>query len=156
MAWRSPSCVEAFRRISQDAPFLDPAGRNVRIERRIRVAFMFLVSLSLNILVLLPVLGALAANGRAAEHAWGADTAARRILAAIYATILLASVLLLVLHLLDQNVVAWVQALLGAQIVYKLLTVPLVGIRNPVVLSNVGIAVVHAITLIVAAGQPAT
>lgn len=33
---------------------------------------MFLVSLLLNILVLVPVLVALSANGKAAEHAWGA------------------------------------------------------------------------------------
>ncbi len=44
---------------------------------------MLVVSLSLNILVLIPVLAVLFANGRAAEHGWGSDTAARRILAAI-------------------------------------------------------------------------
>ena len=113
---------------------------------------MILISLSLNIIVLVPVLFALGANGRAAEHAWGADTAARRILAAVYTAILLASVALLALHLLSLDITAWTQALLGIQVVYKLLTVPLVGLRNPVVISNVGIAVVHAITLIVTAG----
>lgn len=112
---------------------------------------MFLVSLLLNILVLVPVLVALSANGKAAEHAWGADTAARRILAAIYAAILIASVTLLALHLFQRDITPWAQALLGIQVVYKLLTVPLVGLRNPVVISNVAIAAVHAITLVISA-----
>jgi hypothetical protein len=98
-----------------------------------------------------PVLIALAANGGAAELARGPDTPSRRILASIYATIALASGALLVLDLLGDNVVAWTQALLGVQVVYKLLTAPLVGLRNPVVLSNLGIAAVHVITLVVTA-----
>jgi len=113
---------------------------------------MFLISLSLNIVVLVPVLVALAANGRTAEQAWGPDAAARRILAAIYAAIALASVALLILDMLDRNVAAWTQALLGIQVVYKLLSVPLVGLRNPVVVSNLGIAAVHIVTLVVTAG----
>ena len=108
---------------------------------------MLVVSLILNVLVLVPVLAVLFGNGRAAEHAWGADTAARRILVAIYAAILLASIFLLAAHLLDRNVLAWAQALLGVQVVYKLLTAPLVGLRNPVVISNLGIAAVHMVTL---------
>ncbi|MEY2759948.1 MAG: hypothetical protein RIR33_3726 [Pseudomonadota bacterium] len=110
---------------------------------------MFLISLSLNILVLVPVLIAIGANGKAAEFAWGADMAARRILAAVYAAILLASAGLIALHLLDRDITAWAQALLVIQVVYKLLTVPLVGLRNPVVISNVGIAAVHIVTLVV-------
>jgi len=113
---------------------------------------MFLISLSLNIIVLIPVLIALRADGSAADHAWGADTAARRILAAVYTAILLASAALLTLQVLNHDITAWTQALLGIQVVYKLLTAPLVGLRNPVVISNLGIAVVHVITLIVTAG----
>lgn len=113
---------------------------------------MLFASLSLNILVLAPVLGVLAVNGRAAEHGWGADTSARRILAAIYATILLASVLLLALDLLNHEVLAWAQALLGLQVVYKMLTAFFVGPRSAVVLSNLGIASFHAVTLVVTAG----
>jgi hypothetical protein len=113
---------------------------------------VLLVSLALNIMVLVPVLGVLAANGRAAEYAWGSDTASRRILAAIYAAILFASVFLLVGHLLKYDVIAWAQALLCIQIVYKILTAPFVGLRNPVVVSNLGIAIVHAITLALPAG----
>jgi hypothetical protein len=130
----------------------DPARRDTRIAGEIRGALMFLISLSLNILVLVPVLIALGANRSAAEHAWGADTAARRILAAVYVAILLASVALLALQILGRDITAWTQALLGIQVVYKLLTVPLAGLRNPVVISNVGIALVHVITLVVTAG----
>jgi hypothetical protein len=113
---------------------------------------VLLVSLALNIMVLVPVLGVLAADGRAAEYAWGSDTASRRILAAIYAAILFASVILLAGYLLKYDVVAWAQALLGIQVFYKVLTAPFVGLRNPVVLSNLGIAIVHAITLVITAG----
>ena len=113
---------------------------------------MLLVSLSLNILVLVPVLFALAANGPAANGAWGIDTPARRILTAIYAAILSASGLLLVLFMLGHDVLAWAQALLGVQVVYKVMTAPLVGLRNPVVLSNLAIALVHTVTLVVTAG----
>ncbi|QTN20099.1 hypothetical protein HZ989_03180 [Brevundimonas sp. AJA228-03] len=112
---------------------------------------MLLVSLFLNVLVLVPVLGVLAANGRAADYGWGSDTASRRILIAIYAAILAASLLLIAGVFLNREVVAWAQALLGVQIVYKLLTAPLVGLRNPVVLSNLGIAIVHAATLVLTA-----
>lgn len=113
---------------------------------------MLLVSLFLNVLVLVPVLGVLAANGRAAEYAWGSDTASRRILIAIYSAILAASLLLIAGDFLNHEVLAWTQALLGVQIVYKLLTALLVGLHNPVVLSNLGIAIVHAATLVVTAG----
>ncbi|UDF02444.1 hypothetical protein [Asticcacaulis sp. AND118] len=81
--------------------------------------------------------------------AWGEDTSGRKILFSIYAAILTASVGLLALHVLNREVTAWAQAVLGLQIVYKFLTVPLVGLRNPVVLSNVMIAVFHIATLIV-------
>lgn len=79
----------------------------------------------------------------------GPDTAARRILAAIYAAILIASVALLALHLFHRDITPWIQALLSIQVAYKLLTVPLVGLRNPVVVSNLAIAVVHSFTLII-------
>lgn len=109
---------------------------------------MLLLSLFLNVLVLIPVLVVLATNGQAAEYAWGPDTPARRILAAIYTAILLASVFLIAGQFLDYDILAWSQALLAVQIIYKLLTVPFIGLRNPVVLSNTGIAIVHAATLV--------
>lgn len=108
---------------------------------------MLVVSLLLNVVVLVPVLVVLSRSGPVAKQAWGEDTAARRILHAIYSTILLSSAGLLALMALDVETLAWAQALLAVQVVYKFLTVPLVGLRNPVVLSNVAIALVHAFTL---------
>ena len=113
---------------------------------------MLLVSLFLNVLVLVPVLVVLAANGKAADYAWGPDTSARRILAAIYAAILLTSLFLIAGQFLGHNILAWSQALLAVQVIYKVLTVPFVGLRNPVVLSNLGIAIVHSATLVITAG----
>ncbi|HVU13861.1 MAG TPA: hypothetical protein VHD90_21435 [Phototrophicaceae bacterium] len=113
---------------------------------------MLLISLSLNVLVLIPVLATLALNGAAASDAWGVDTAARRILSAIYAAILAMSVALLALQLLGRNPLAWAQALLAVQVVYKVLSAPFVGFRNPVVISNLLIATVHATTLALTAG----
>lgn len=110
---------------------------------------MLLVSLTLNALVLAPVLYVLAANGEAAALVWGSDGPARRILAAIYCAILAVSVVLLVLLALGRDVVAWSQALLAVQVIYKFLTVAFVGLRNPVVVANLAIAVVHSATLVV-------
>ena len=112
---------------------------------------MLVVSLVLNIAVLIPVLVVLAVNGRAAEGAWGPKTPARGITAAVYAAILVASCGLLALYLAGVAVLAWAQSLLAVQVIYKTLTVPFVGLRNPVVLSNIPIAVVHAVTLWVTA-----
>ncbi len=56
---------------------------------------------------------------------------------------------MLAAHLLGHDVKAWAQALLAVQVVYKLLTAPLVGWRNPVVISNLCIAAVHMVTLAV-------
>jgi hypothetical protein len=53
------------------------------------------------------------------------------------------------LSLLQRDVIAWAQALLALQVVYKLLTAPVVGLANPVVRFNLGIAAVHAVTLFV-------
>jgi hypothetical protein len=64
---------------------------------------MIAMSMLLNILVLAPVVLVLATNGRAPEQAWGLDTPARRILAAIYAAILSASVILLAMLMLGMR-----------------------------------------------------
>lgn len=68
---------------------------------------MLAVSLGLNVVVLIPVLVVLGMNGKAAASAWGNDTPARRILAAIYAAILLASLGLLGLQMGGDDVIAW-------------------------------------------------
>ena len=113
---------------------------------------MLIVSLLLNMVVLVPVVGSLLARAGWITRAWGERTPARDILLAIYVAILVVSVALLVAVavsgpslVLESAAVA----LFAVQIVYKVLTAVTVtdALRNPVVLSNLGIAVVHAITV---------
>ncbi len=117
---------------------------------------MLTIALSINIAVLVPVLIVLLLNDKRAVFAWGENTSGRKILFALYAAILLASASLLSLHLHNIDITAWAQAVLGLQVIYKLLTVPLVGLRNPVVLSNIAIAAFHTATLLsISGGAPA-
>jgi hypothetical protein len=109
---------------------------------------MLAVSLWLNIVVLVPVLLVLARNRAAAANAWGQDTPARRILASIYAAILVASIVLVLLSsATTTDIIPWTQTLLAVQVIYKALSAFAVGLRNPVVLSNIGIALIHSATL---------
>ena len=104
---------------------------------------MIVLSLILNIVVLVPVSYGLATGASWADAAYGAASPARGIVLAVYVAILAASVVLLF-----KPLAAAVAALLAVQIAYKLLTPFTVGaFDNPVVISNLGIAVFHAITL---------
>ena len=104
---------------------------------------MILLSLALNILVLVPVTWGLATAAPWVAAAYGAASPARGIVLAVYCAILAASVVLLF-----KPVLPAVAALLAIQIFYKLLTPLTVGtLDNPVVLSNLGIAAFHAVTL---------
>lgn len=119
---------------------------------------MIVVSLLLNIAVLIPVVAVLVRSTHRGTDArdrvpWGGRTPARDILLAIYVSILVVSTgLLVALAITGPTVVisAAAAALFTVQIIYKLLTAVTVqhALRNPVVLSNLGIAVVHAITII--------
>lgn len=105
---------------------------------------MILISLLLNALVLIPVCAGLATNARWAVAAYGDATPARGILLSVYAAILLVSLLLLAKP--EPKMVA---ALLIVQIVYKVTTPFTVGaVANPVVVSNLLIAAVHAVTVL--------
>ncbi len=104
---------------------------------------MIYVSLILNLVVLIPVCGGLLVGAEWTNSAYGGPSAARQILLSVYLSIALMSVLLLVRP--DPRMVA---TLLLMQVTYKLMTPLFVGnLQNPVVLSNVGISVVHAVTL---------
>jgi hypothetical protein len=105
---------------------------------------LLILSLLLNIVVLLPVGISLARDAAWTHTAYGEDTPARRILLAIYIAIAVGSALLLVVR--DPSAVV---ALLFVQIIYKVASLFLVGdIRNPVVASNLAIAVFHTATLL--------
>ena len=104
---------------------------------------MIILSLVLNIVVLVPVTYGVATNAEWADQAYGPVSPARGILLAMYLAILAASVVLLF-----KPVVAAVAALLAIQVAYKLMTPFTVGtLENPVVLSNLGIAAFHGVTL---------
>ena len=101
------------------------------------------LSLALNIAVLLPVSFGLITNANWASESYGARSPARGILLAIYLAILLGSAALLLIT--DPKLVL---TLLAMQVVYKVLTPITVGtLKNPVVISNLAIAVFHAVTI---------
>jgi len=104
---------------------------------------MITASLLLNIVVLIPVCFFILTNNRKMEKVVGEFNPARGILIAIYTAILLASVLLL--FFMDVKLAF---ALFFMQIVYKLLSpVTVKTIRNPVVISNIFIAIFHLVTI---------
>jgi hypothetical protein len=102
------------------------------------------LSLVLNLVVLVPVCVGLLRGGRRMTAVFGDSTPARSILLSIYLAIGMASACALVWPRVEM-----IAMLLGLQVVYKLTTPFTVGtLRNPVVVSNVGIAVVHGATLV--------
>ncbi len=109
---------------------------------------MLTLSLLVNIAVLVPVLIWIARASQSVATAYGPDSPARRILSAVYGAILLASAVLLWLNLAGHpEAASWTSALLAIQVIYKLMTVPLVGLGNPVVASNAAIALIHSAAL---------
>ena len=104
---------------------------------------LILASLSINILVLMPVILGLLTKADWALSAYGPESAARGILLSIYLAILLCSA-----GLLFKPIPAMVAALLLVQIIYKLSTPFTVdSFSNPVVTANLAIAAFHSITL---------
>lgn len=104
---------------------------------------MITASLLLNLAVLIPVCLGLIMDTKRVEKTAGVFTPARGVLLAMYLTIAIASFLLL---FVDEP--KWVFALLFMQIVYKVLTPFTVKtLKNPIVISNLGIALFHGITI---------
>jgi hypothetical protein len=102
------------------------------------------LSLALNVLVLVPVTIGLVRDGVGMRDVFGPRTPARGILLSIYLAILFGSIGLLILG--DPKRAS---VLLALQVVYKLTTPITVGSpKNPVVLSNLGIAAFHVFTLL--------
>lgn len=105
---------------------------------------LIVFSLLINSAVLIPVCVGLITDANWAQASYGVATPARGILLSVYLSILIASLLLLASR--DPRSVA---ALLLVQVLYKMTTPVTVGtFHNPVVISNLGIAVFHAITLL--------
>lgn len=104
---------------------------------------MILVSLATNVAVLVPVCAVLLLNGPHSAEVYGNASAARGILLSVYLAILTVSVWLL----FDRRPML-VAPLLIVQIIYKITTPFTVGtVAHPVVISNLVIAVMHAVTL---------
>ncbi len=104
---------------------------------------MTTLSLYLNIAILIPVCATLLTDARWARAAYGDRSPARGILLSVYGAILVVSAALLVLGQTEQAV-----PLLWTQVVYKVTTPLSVGtLRNPVVLTNLGVAAFHVATL---------
>jgi hypothetical protein len=101
------------------------------------------LSLILNILVLIPVSSGILLNSFWAVEAYGPDAPARGILLSIYLAILIVSAVLLVKF--DAK---FVMALLTVQIIYKVLSPIMVGtLTNPVIISNLFIALFHSLSV---------
>lgn len=114
---------------------------------------MLLISLTLNVLVLVPVTTGMLRRAGWATEAYGSRSPARGILTAVYLAILIASGMLLgaVLAGVDAAVVP-AATLLTLQVIYKTLSPFTVGPwRHPVVLSSLAIAFVHVVTLVLIA-----
>ena len=104
-----------------------------------------LISLLINVCVLVPVCVGLMTNAAWAQQGYGPSSPARGILLSIYMAICALS-----LVLLFRPNPMMVAALLMVQVVYKVTTPFTVGtVKNPVVVSNLAIAAVHVVTLIV-------
>jgi hypothetical protein len=111
---------------------------------------MLTISLSLNILVLLPVVAGLIGDATWARAAFGVRSPARGILTSVYLAILIASIALLALNFtVPDRAAGPAIGLLTVQVIYKVLSPFLVGdAGHPVVRSNLAIAAVHTLTLI--------
>jgi hypothetical protein len=105
-------------------------------------------ALAFNIVVLVPVISAIMVGLPQTEQSFGPITEGRLILTSIYMAIAVVSAALIAMHL---KRLAWAMpmsiALFAVQITYKLITVPMVGLANPVVISNLVVVVVQVLAL---------
>lgn len=107
-----------------------------------------IIALAFNIIVLVPVVSVLMLGLSPADKGFGPVTDGRLILTSIYMAIAVVSAALIVLHLKRQS---WAMpmsvALFAVQITYKLITVPMVGLSNPVVITNLVVVAVQIMAL---------
>lgn len=111
---------------------------------------MITLSYCVNLLVLVPLLAAFARGFDGMAPVFGSDTPALRILVCIYAAIAICSAAGLALQAMgraDQAMALGI-SLFAVQIIYKLLTAWLVGFGSPVVMTNLAVVAVHALTLV--------
>lgn len=110
---------------------------------------MLVAVLVLNIIVLGPVLIGITSGSVGMDAAFGVDTVARRILASVYASIAIVSFGLIGLHVFAHPwAVQMTLALFAVQIMYKLLSARVVGVSNPVVITNLAIVLVQLVAIV--------
>lgn len=117
------------------------------------VSIFLRLSLLVNIIVLIPVCISLTASGtsKTIVSNWGTRSPSRDILLSIYISILFVSCALFVLSLYNQiseSTKNMVFVVLFVQVLYKMITPLILGIYNPVVISNIFIASLHIVTLV--------
>jgi hypothetical protein len=101
------------------------------------------ISLFINIFVLSPICIGMLLNANWISRSYGLQTEARGILFSVYFSIWLTSIIIL-----KTNNLSHAYALLLVQIIYKFTTPFTVGtLLNPVVVSNLGIAIFHCFSL---------
>jgi hypothetical protein len=109
---------------------------------------VIIFSLAVNIFVLVPVVSVLLLNIPQAEIGFGPVTDSRLILSSIYMAIAIVSAGLIVMHL---KRLSWAMpmsvGLFAVQITYKLITIPMVGLSNPVVITNLIVVAVQVLAL---------
>lgn len=109
---------------------------------------MIIFALAFNIVVLMPVVLVLMLDLPSAEQGLGPVTDSRLILTSIFIAIAVVSAALIAMHL---GRMTWAMpmsvALFAVQITYKLITVPMVGISSPVVITNLVVVVLQLVAL---------
>lgn len=110
---------------------------------------MMTVSLLVNIVIVFPVSVGILLNQPAMTAAFGPQSDARAILASVYLAIGLVSVIMLAgLASKNSDLIATMAiGLLSMQVVYKTITILTVGFASPVVVTNLCVIAVHAVTL---------
>lgn len=110
---------------------------------------MLALSFLANCLIVFPVAAAMLRDHAPMTDAFGADTVARRTLVSVYLGIGAISLAALGLMALGRSEVVNSVALglLPMQIIYKLITVIAVGWASPVVRVDLGVVILHSITL---------
>ena len=153
-----PACAISTARIFSAItviPFADtsvPTVKRALARTSRKAAAIITLSYIVNLVVLIPLLSAFALQPANMDPVFGPATDARRILVCLYASIALASVAGLTLIAIGEPDLARQIGftLFSLQIIYKLMTVPMVGLSSPIVITNVTVAAIHMATLITA------
>ncbi|WP_299620667.1 hypothetical protein [uncultured Tateyamaria sp.] len=111
---------------------------------------MIALSFLANCLIAFPLVMPMLRRSDAMDAAFGPPSDARRILACIYGTIGLISLFSLFCIAAGYGDFARqiAQTLLPLQIIYKCFTIPAVGLQSVVVKTNIGVSLLHLLTLV--------